>query len=110
MADFKQAIDWLNEGENIRRSVWPNNQYVKKIGKFICCQDDVEYFPELSIVFENDWELYEEKPKHICKSGMFDYEIGYSECREMDGKLMFYFTGILIGVTYCPFCGLKAGE
>ena len=68
MANFKQALDWLNEGKKVRLSGWGVKRYIFKCEEDI--YDDEGYVDRIdfSNVFNTDWELYEEKPKHFSKT------------------------------------------
>jgi hypothetical protein len=67
MADFKQALDWLNEGKRVRRKNWGKPCYIKK-GLESTLQDQYgeRLEVDLKIVLTIDWELYEEKSKCVC--------------------------------------------
>ena len=110
MADFKQALDWLNEEKEVRRKDWSLDQYisyVKKLNEIIDVNGD-KYESSNESILACDWELYEEKPKHFCRNESYS-------CEEVNGRLLIYEIfnhkkQLNLPAKKCPFCGKQAGE
>ena len=73
MADFKQALDWLNEGKEVRRKNWALNFFITCIKSLdeIIDENGDKYESSNESILACDWELYEENPNHygIISSG-----------------------------------------
>lgn len=99
MADFKQALDWLNEGKSIRIKTWESDEFISRKSLNTCEDGGLAHG-----VFCNDWELYQEKPKHLCVRNE------YVKCYELNGHFIWANGVFEIAVDYCPLCGKKAAE
>jgi hypothetical protein len=113
MADFKQALDWLNEGKRVRCSHWDKQEYLCKYFDSLndenssrCVKFDTDN------IFATDWELYEENPKHFCKA--VNHPNANIRCVSLIDSnkwlCLFWIDESFLLVEYCPFCGKKAGE
>jgi hypothetical protein len=114
MADFKQALDWLNEGKKIRIIDWYLGGYFtfnKEKNEII---DEVENVCELnaSHILDKSWELYQEKPKHFCKA--VNHPNANIRCVSLIDSnkwlCLFWIDESSLLVEYCPFCGKKADQ
>ena len=60
MADFKQAIRWMKEGEKVRRSKWANNYYIKCVSQTYIEEEGPDHsssYESKILDFEaTDWE------------------------------------------------------
>lgn len=65
MADFKQAVEWMKEGINVRRKYWLNESYYIYLSEngFWHKDGNVEFKHNfcMSDFKGDDWEIYEEK-------------------------------------------------
>jgi hypothetical protein len=107
MARFEQALDWLNEGKKVRRNDWLKGNYIVK--DFQCINDQTGSPSETDLyhILCDDWELYEEKPEHLCKLS----PISQTVCQLINGKLVLMMPNFFeVEVIYCPYCGKQGSE
>jgi ribosomal protein L33 len=113
MANFQQALDWLNEGKKVRIKYWndADTKFIEKKLLITALIDDLgnEFKIPMCYLYNDDWELYEEKPKHFCINPE-SHPGAIFQCEEING-IFYVFTWSQIGtpakfpVIYCPFCG-----
>lgn len=57
MADFSQALIWLEQGKNVRLSSW-RSIYIYLDVDIIRYADNEWYSPSYGSLKSNDWEIY----------------------------------------------------
>jgi hypothetical protein len=76
--NFKEAVDALNHGSNIRRKVWQEGLFLTKFGDTILCfiHEAVPFNYSLDIINSNDWVLYcdaNEDPELLSFTDALEY-------------------------------------
>lgn len=70
MADFKQAVKWMEEGKKVRVTNYIKGEYLFIEGNRFFDEEDNEYSLFVDDTLSTDWEIYEEKYdwnlKHIA--------------------------------------------
>jgi hypothetical protein len=113
MADFKQALDWLNEGKKVKPVLWKYNYLYLHITDLGIDQeakilDKDNCLTQLNEIIFYEWELYEEKPRHFCTEGSLN--LRFCQWDDKDKVLKIYNQGLVMNAIFCPFCGKKAAE
>ena len=101
MADFKQALDWLNEGKRVRLPHWHKEEYIYKNLSYIFNENNQMSICSLHAVLHKDWEVYLDKPKHNCINPKKESIRCFEDLR----GLVFQVGGLQVMVNFCPICG-----
>jgi hypothetical protein len=111
MANFQQALDWLNDGKRVRIKYWndADTKFIEKKLLITALIDDLgnEFKIPMCYLYNNDWELYEQKTMHFCQN-----YIETSYCKEVLSGEFFFSPNLQESylVNFCPFCGKKSGK